>query len=141
MAATLCDILRMKYVLAILFLVPVAAFATDRPVSPEEFERLVTGKTYSYANGLSVYGAETYFENRRVRWSFLDGKCTDGEWYVQGEQICFVYDDIPNPQCWQFYMVDGSLTARFENDPQASQLYQTLQRDEPLYCPAPFLGV
>ena len=137
----LCHGFDMKYVFALLLFLPAAIFASERPVSPAEFERMVTGKTYSYANGLSVYGAETYLENRRVRWSFLDGKCTDGKWYVSGEQICFVYDDIPNPQCWQFYMVDGSLTARFENDPQSTELYQTQPREEPLYCPAPYLGV
>ncbi len=106
-----------------------------------EFERLVTGKTFSYANGQSVYGAETYFDNRRVRWSFLDGDCSEGEWYVANEQICFIYENIPSPQCWEFYMRDGRLTAKFEGDPQATELYETEQRDEPLYCKGPDVGV
>lgn len=131
----------MKALSLLLCVVPIAAAAADRPVTPEEFERLVTGKTYSYANGSATYGAETYFDNRRVRWSFLDGECTDGEWYVAGEQICFVYDDIPDPQCWQFYMRGGRLTARFQNDPTATELYETQQRDEPLYCKGPDVGV
>lgn len=131
----------MKVLYIVLLLAPSLVFAADRTVSPEEFERLVTGKTYSYGNGLSVYGAETYFDNRRVRWSFLDGDCTDGEWYVSGEQICFVYEDIPGPQCWQFYMDGGRLTATYENDPNGTELYETQQQDEPLYCKGPNVGV
>lgn len=131
----------MKYLFAFLAAFPLAAMADERPVSPAEFERMVTGKTYSYANGSSVYGAESYFDNRRVRWTFLDGECTDGEWYVAGDQICFVYEDIPNPQCWQFYMRDGRLTAKFENDPLSTLLYETEQREEPLYCKGPDVGV
>ncbi len=132
----------MKIYLSLLLLLgPTLALAADRAISPEEFERLVTGKTYAYANGTATYGAETYFDNRRVRWSFLDGDCTDGEWYVSGEQICFIYDDIPNPQCWQFYMQGGRLTARYENDPSSTELYETRQSDEPLYCKGPDVGV
>ena len=131
----------MRVLCTVLLLAPSALFATDRAVSPEEFERLVTGKTYSYGDGLSVYGAETYFDNRRVRWSFLNGDCTDGEWYVSGEQICFVYDDIPRPHCWQFYMKGGRLTAKFENNPNSTEIYETEQRDEPLYCKGPDVGV
>lgn len=131
----------MKYLFALLALLPFAAHAGDRPISPTEFERLVTGKTYSYANGSSVYGAESYFGDRQVRWTFLDGECTDGEWYVSGEQICFVYEDIPTPQCWQFYMRNGRLMARFENDPMATLLFETEQREEPLYCKGPDVGV
>jgi len=129
----------MKLLFVLFTLFPALAAATERAVSPAEFERLVTGKTFSYANGASIYGAETYLENRQVRWSFLDGECTDGTWYVAGDQICFVYDDIPTPQCWQFYMVDGTLTARYQDDPLGTELYQTHQR-APLYCETPYLG-
>ena len=131
----------MKALCLLLALIPAAAFSADRPITPEEFERMVTGKTYSYANGTSTYGAETYFDNRRVRWSFLDGECSDGEWYASGDQICFVYEDIPSPQCWQFYMRSGKLTARYEDDPSATELYVTKQQNEPLYCKGPDVGV
>lgn len=131
----------MKQIALILALLPASAIAAERAISPAEFEALVTGKTYSYANGTAPYGAETYLENRRVRWSFLDGECSDGEWYVSGEQICFVYEDIPSPQCWQFYMQGGRLTARYENDPASTELYETRQQDEPLYCKGPKVGV
>jgi hypothetical protein len=117
------------------------AAAADIPVSPEQFEARVLGQTLSYSTGGAEYGAEEYLNNRRVRWSFLDGTCQEGEWYASGEQICFVYEDVPNPQCWQFYMRNGRLMARFENDPMATELYETSRRDEPLLCPGPKVGV
>ena len=76
-----------------------------------------------------------------MRWSFLDGDCPEGEWYASGEQICFVYEDVPSPQCWQFYMRNGKLMARFENDPDGTELYETRRQDEPLLCTGPDVGV
>ena len=110
-------------------------------MSPEDFEALVTGQTLSYSSGGIEYGAETYFENRRVRWSFLDGECTEGHWYVAADLICFVYDDIPNHQCWKFYLRGGQLLARFENDPEADAIYSTHKRKESLLCLGPDVGV
>ena len=95
----------------------------------------------SYAIDGVEYGAETYFEGRRVRWSFLDGDCTEGEWYVAADLICFVYEDIPNHQCWKFYLRGGQLMARFENDPLASEVYSTHERADPLICLGPDVGV
>ena len=43
------------------------------------------------------YGAERYLENRRVKWSFLDGICKDGYWSEKAGEICFVYEDKNSP--------------------------------------------
>ncbi len=115
--------------------------APDRPLSPAEFEAMVTGKTFTYSLSGTPYGAEEYHENRRVTWTFLDGKCQEGEWYVSGEQICFLYETIPGEQCWTFYMSGGRLTARFGNDPAATAIYETAQDNEPLMCLGPEIGV
>ena len=115
--------------------------AQDRALTPEEFERLVTGHTLSYRSAGGEYGAEEYLDNRRVRWSFLDGECTEGYWYVEGPQICFIYDTIPSPQCWSFYLRSGRLLARFENSPSGTELIETNRRDGPLYCVGPEVGV
>ncbi len=131
----------MKIVLFLLSLLPAAAFAADRPITAAEFERIVTGKTFNYANGGVAYGAEEYLENRRVRWAFLDGECSEGEWYASGEQICFVYDNIPNPQCWYFFNRGGQLSARFVGQAQTTELFETSRREEPLQCLGPKIGV
>jgi hypothetical protein len=131
----------MRVLVFLILCLPVAGFSADRPVSPSEFESIVTDKTLSYSIQGVEYGAEEYFGSRRVRWSYLDGECEDGEWYPKGEQVCFVYDALPSPQCWQFYLRDERLLARFENNPDATELYELDRREEPLMCLGPKVGV
>ena len=128
-------------ILLLLLALALPAQAEDQAITPETFERLVTGHTLSYRRAGGEYGAEEYLENRRVRWSFLDGQCAEGFWYVEGPQICFIYDTIPDPQCWQFYLRGGRLLARYENNPQGTELIETRRRDGPLYCVGPEVGV
>lgn len=131
----------MRFLIFLFWLIPVVAAAADRPITAEEFERITTGKTFNYASGGVAYGAEEYLENRRVRWTFLDGECIDGEWYASGEQICFVYDELPNPQCWYFFERGGQLSARFVGQNTTTDLFETARRDEPLMCLGPRIGV
>lgn len=132
----------MRLILALLTcLAALPTQAQDRKLTPEEFERFVTGSTILFQSRAREYGAEEYLDNRRVRWSFLDGDCTEGHWYAQGPQICFVYDDYPDPQCWQFYVRQGRLVALFEDDPEATELIEFGRRDGPLYCLGPEVGV
>ncbi len=114
----------------------------DSGMSAAEFEAYTNGKTlYFGANGRD-YGAEEYLDNRRVRWSFLDGKCREGIWYEEGGQICFVYEDFPDPQCWVFRSnPGGGLLARFEDDPEGTVLYEARQNEEPMMCLGPEVGV
>ena len=113
----------------------------DTPMSPAEFEAYVTGKTLTYSAGGRAYGIEEYLEDRRVRWSFLDGECQDGEWYPAGDMICFIYEGYPDPQCWTFYREGSGLRALFMNDPMETELYETQASDEPMLCLGPRIGV
>lgn len=133
--------MRLLILLSALF--PAAAMGGAEPISPEEFEQIVTGKTFTYATGGIAYGAEAYLKNRRVQWTYLDGECTYGEWYVSGQDICFTYEDetIPGPQCWRFYLKDEGLAAEFTSNPLSSFLYETNRQDEPLLCLGPKVGV
>ena len=111
-------------------------------MSASEFEAYVKGRTLYYSNGANApYGAEIYLPNRRVRWSFLDGECKDGFWYEENAQICFVYEDNAEPQCWSFERGAGGLTATFENDPASSALYEADDIGEELLCQGPKVGV
>ncbi|MEM9577008.1 MAG: hypothetical protein AAF999_08330 [Pseudomonadota bacterium] len=105
------------------------------------FDAYTRGKTLFYGQNGQAYGAEIYLEDRKVRWSFLDGACKDGFWYEQADQICFVYEDNPDPQCWAFSKRNGRLTARFENEPGATELYEAEDIGEEMVCLAPNLGV
>ncbi|MCG6885445.1 MAG: hypothetical protein LJE62_16975 [Silicimonas sp.] len=131
----------MKVLVALLYLVPAVATAADAPISAAEFERLVTGKTFSYgANGVP-YGAEAYYDNHRVQWTYLDGECHDGVWYQAGEQICFRYENIADPQCWLFFENSGRISAFYMGEGADTQLYETERQSEPLQCLGPKIGV
>jgi len=131
-----------RLVLALVLVLPTGgAGAAQDSMSAEAFDRYTRGKTFYYGSGGEPYGAEEYLDNRRVRWTFLDGQCREGRWYEAEGQICFVYEDRPEPQCWSFRRAEGGLVARFENDPDHRELYEVRQSDEPLMCPGPEVGV
>lgn len=115
--------------------------AAAEPLSAAEFERYVAGKTLYFGQFGSPYGVEEYLSDRRVRWSFLDGNCKDGEWYEDDGLICFVYEDNPDPQCWSFFAEGDGLRAVFENDPANTILYEAQQNDDPMLCYGPDVGV
>lgn len=119
-------------------LIPPAALAA---MGADEFDAFTRGKTFIYTESGQAYGAEEYLENRRVRWSFLDGQCKEGEWYPSGEQICFVYDDDPGPQCWTFRRQGAGLSAVFAGDPEGDALYGAHDAGEPMMCLGPEIGV
>lgn len=133
----------MRRMIALLLLVvcPAWTLAAERPITAEEFERIVTGKTFTYSVGGAPYGAEEYRKNRRVRWTFLDGNCSEGTWYPSADQICFIYDTIPEPQCWYFFENGGQLTARFVGQSEATDLFETTRQSGPLQCLGPEVGV
>jgi hypothetical protein len=77
-----------------------------------------------------------------VRWSFLDGTCSEGSWFADGEAICFAYDDALSLQCWVFtFTEDGTLRATFEDKTPSEPLYEVAETDTPLMCQGPEIGV
>ena len=115
--------------------------AAQSPMGAEAFDEYTRGKTLYYGADGAAYGVERYLDNRRVVWSFLDGKCQDGTWYEEGGQICFLYEDRIDPQCWTFYEGPNGLIARFENDPEARELYEAQDIGEDMLCYGPEVGV
>jgi len=120
---------------------------TNSPLSAQTmmdadaFEAYSQGKTFYFGYGGTTYGAEEYLPNRRVRWSFLDGRCKEGNWYQEGELICFVYEDDPEPKCWSvFKNVDG-LMVQLENGSNQTTLFEVEQNNEPMVCLGPEIGV
>ncbi|MCZ4256109.1 hypothetical protein O4H53_11200 [Sulfitobacter sp. G21635-S1] len=127
--------------LSLLLALPALPAAAQDLMTAEEFDAYTRGKTLFYGRNGSAYGAEAYHGNRRVEWSFLDGECRAGEWYQDGELICFVYEDNPDPQCWSFSRGTGGLIARFQNDPQTTELYEARDVGEEMLCLGPKVGV
>ncbi len=110
------------------------------PMTGAEFDAYVTGKTLMYGTGAEPYGGEDYLPGARVRWSFLDGRCLEGRWFEAAPNICFVYNDDPDPVCWTFFEGPDGLTALLEGDPD-EVLYETGEAEKPLFCLGPEVGV
>lgn len=111
------------------------------PMDADAFDTYSRGKTLYYGFAGILYGAEEYLPNRRVRWSVRDGKCQEGQWYQEGQMICFTYDGTPDAQCWSFYQRENGLMAQFENDPDQTTLFEIEPSGEPMVCLGPEIGV
>ena len=130
----------MKIITLILSLALALPAAAQDLMTAEEFDTYTRGKTLFYGREGRAYGAEIYYDKRRVLWSFLDGECREGEWYQDGSLICFVYENNPDPQCWSFSKGTDGLVARFENDPLTTELYEAREAGEEMVCLGPKVG-
>ncbi len=131
----------MKHALSLILSLAAAPLMAADGMSAAEFEAYVEDKTLYFGLSGQPYGAERYRDDRQVTWSFLDGECKDGYWYEDAGQICFVYEDRPDPQCWAFYREGDGLRAEFAGDPTSTVLYEANQSDEPMLCYGPEVGV
>lgn len=111
------------------------------PLTADGFDAYTRGKTLYYGFEGEAYGVERYLEGRRVIWSFLDGDCKEGIWYEEDGQICFLYEDRPDPQCWTFTKGPKGLIARFQNNPEATELYEAKDIGRDMLCYGPDVGV
>lgn len=116
------------------------AIDSKNRLSTEAFANYVTGKTLTYSRVGKVFGAEEYLSGNRVKWSFNNGQCQDGEWYAEQDQICFIYESQTVPQCWSFYIGETGLIAQYENAPAENNLVETDQSTAPLFCLGPEVG-
>ncbi len=141
MLTGICQNVPMLGRIAILLTLSAQAATAQSALSGAEFDTYTRGKTMFYGFQGTVYGVERYLPNRRVIWSFLDGNCKEGVWYEQAGQICFVYEDRIDPQCWVFTKSDGGLIALFEGNSDATELYEAEDINEEMVCLGPEVGV
>jgi len=110
-------------------------------LSPQELEAYVSGSTLYFSRRGEPYGAEHYFADRRVIWTFFDGRCERGAWYSEGDTICFAYETQSSPQCWNFLEKSGQRRARVIGADPANDLVVAGQDQVMLNCPGPGVGV
>ncbi|GLS88875.1 hypothetical protein GCM10010873_38490 [Cypionkella aquatica] len=131
--------------LALLAIAAPLAAQTLTPPSPPmtgaAFEAYVSGKTLTYAMDGEVYGTEQYKPGRKVIWAFTEDECREGSWYENGPQICFVYEDPNDPQCWLFFMGARGMTAQFIGEGGSGDLSEVAQSQGPMPCMGPQVGV
>ncbi len=129
----------MKY-LALLICLALPAHA-ETPMTAAQFEAFTKGSTIFFNRHGAPYGAEQYLEDRKVIWSFLDGRCQRGSWSAKSDQICFLYDGQPSPLCWYFFDDNGRQSARVVGDVPENDLVAAGKSKSPLACPGPEVGV
>lgn len=131
------------FALFALLALPVLAQDTDLglPMTAAEFDAYVTGRTLTYADGGTVYGTEEYRKDQKVIWAFTQAECREGYWYPEGEQICFVYEDPNDPQCWLFFKGPRGLQAQFMGLGGGAALSEVEQSAGPMSCAGPEVGV
>ncbi len=112
----------MRPLLLALALISAAPAFAETPMTAEEFEAFVLGRTLTYGDSNGPYGIEHYFKDRKVTWAFLDGTCEPGTWYQKGQDICFDYDFEDEPQCWKFFREGDGLRAIFTTDPSSTMV-------------------
>ena len=111
------------------------------PMTAAEFDAYATGKTLTFARDGAVWGTEQYLKDRRVLWAFTEEECRSGYWYARAQEICFVYEDRADPQCWLFYRGATGLSAQYVGDDAGAPLAEVAQSTGPLGCAGPDLGV
>lgn len=117
-----------------------SAAAAETPMTGAEFDAYATGRTLTFGTeGNPDYGVEEYLENREVIWSPRPGECVEGVWFDRGDNICFVYENDPEPKCWQVYRTETGIRAVFTNRPGTTVLFESKDNAKPLVCPGPEL--
>lgn len=128
--------------LLVIGLLAVPVIGQAEQLTGQQFEDRTSGLTLQFlAPDGSWYGAEQYLDNRRVRWMYRDGSCTDGTWFPEGDKICFLYDGQAAHQCWITREQDGQLLAHPADGDPDSAIYSVEESQKPLPCPGPDVGV
>jgi hypothetical protein len=133
-----------KRVSAVVFLMVftiTSAPLSAEPLTPDQFDSLVTGRTLTFSRQGVLFGIEQYLPDRRSLWARDDGICQYGKWHSVGRDICFVYNGESGPHCWVFEEVDGKLTAFQAGEVSEDRLVVTDVTEAPLACTPPGLGV
>lgn len=132
----------MKPLLAALLLC--AGMAQAEPLdTAEAFQAYVGGKTlyFDRGDGRGVTAAESYLEDRQVRWSERGGTCIEGQWYAEGGLICFTYENNPDPQCWAVERTATGLVAVLRNGGFPTRIFEGDPGKDPFECLGPKVGV
>ena len=129
----------MTRIAILLLLLPGNLFA-EEVLSPEAFRTHTAGSTLYFAQNGVAFGVEQYLPDNRSIWQYADGTCTRGKWYAKDDLICFVYEDNPREQCWNFLKKGNSFAARALGREPESDLEFIGQNETPITCLAPEVG-
>ncbi|MFM7334793.1 MAG: hypothetical protein ACKO1H_10345 [Tabrizicola sp.] len=125
----------MRLLAAALFLLSssdVARAQSDPPMSVEDFEAFVEGRTMDTHDQTGRYGVETFLPGRRAIWRDAQ-QCLEGSWRPVGDQICFKYDTDPFQYCWTYHDRGDWMMAWLDGD-RSSQPIMLYPSKEVVTC-------
>lgn len=111
------------------------------PLTGDQFDEATRGATITYDYGDGLFGTEEYLDDRRVRWAFEGDLCIYGVWYQKGDQICFEYEDDPEPACWQYFLENGRIRGTYMGIGGGWDILESSRDGGPLPCAGPDVGV
>ncbi|MBL9045969.1 MAG: hypothetical protein JNK34_01470 [Tabrizicola sp.] len=111
------------------------------PLTAEEFDEATRGSTITYDYGDGLFGTEEYLEGRQVRWAFDGDLCIYGSWRQWGDQICFDYENDPEPACWHYFLENGRIRGVYMGEGGGWQILESSRDGGPLPCAGPDVGV
>lgn len=119
---------------------PQSGALPGKPLTPAEFSSYAVGRTLSYAADGTIWGQEQYLAGHQVMWAFTGEQCQFGQWYPQGNAVCFVYEGDDTPKCWNFYLGPRGLIAALIGSDGLTPLSEVGQSTQPLECAGPKVG-
>lgn len=115
------------------------------PLTGTEFQAHVGQNTFSYLYSNAVRGVADYGPDRTLIWVFEGGECIRGQWFEDGGDICFAYEDGTLSACWRFYLENnrlrGDATRLGSGSLRDLQIFEVAHTDQSLTCPGPDVGV
>ncbi len=107
-------------------------------MSPHEFSEFAEGWTLVFERDGEPFGSERFDANGRTTWRYRDGSCTEGTWRPHGAQLCFLYRQDPEIQCWRVLRDDEGLMVRLlTGDSAGLELRVAGRNRNPLLCGDP----
>lgn len=111
------------------------------PLDDEGFDAATKGATITYDYGDGLFGTEEYLDNRQVRWAFDGDLCIYGIWHQKGDQICFDYENDPEPACWLYFLENGRIRGVYMGQGGGWDILESSRDGGPLPCAGPDVGV
>lgn len=131
--------------LALVFAAWPALACAETPLTGAEFQAHIGQNTISYLYSNSVRGIADYGPDRTLIWAFEGDECVRGQWFEDGDEICFAYEDGALSACWLFTMdgdrLRGTATRLGSGSLTDLQIFEVSHTDQPLTCPGPDVGV
>lgn len=113
--------------------------AAQEQITAKDFLDRLEGRTATFSDFQSgrVIGIEQFVTRTRSVWTRQDGSCAFGTIYTKDEQVCFLYDDEPDPipHCWTPFALRDRLWVAGTTPGEVQEI--TDITDDPVTCDLP----